>query len=55
MFLTVGTVMIISTESAFQCHLSGLSCLLVSCIFSPDLNAGIPRYGQDEHLNASPR
>lgn len=26
-----------------------------SCIFSPGLNAGIPKYGQVAHRNASPK
>lgn len=36
-------------------YASAFSCLDDSWIFSPDLKAGIPRYGQLEHRKASPR
>ena len=49
--------------SAVSCHVanircqlsdiylrSGFSCLSDNCIFSPGLNAGIPKYGQEAHL-----
>lgn len=38
-----------------QCYKSPFSCRLVSATFSPGLNAGIPKYGQLAHRNASPK
>lgn len=35
--------------------MSDFSKLAANCTFSPGLKAGMPRYGQVEHLKASPK